>query len=259
LQKLRAASLILDAIEKSKLAHVYSAIEHIEDVYLKDLTSGESQETFEEDKYYDHKSSFTLNSKQVLNTFVSFLDCYINKGMSTNIFFGFYATNNIGKEANNGNIKSLGISLPSKPLLKYLQDFDFNDQVLDAVKKLVMQEYSDQYKKRDGGHLDFIETLDNSDWVRFLERIRWEFGQPDNDALEQLVLDKIRNSRNFSPALNDSEDVILAQIINLFDKRQGASDPTERFIHASDIVVIFLSTNSGAIQTIKRVIVKSGV
>ena len=253
LQKLRAASLIIDAIEESKYAHIYSAIEHIEDVYIKDISCSKSKETLEENKNYDIDSSFTLNLSQVLNTLVSFIDCYINKGLSNNVYFGFYSTNDYGKESCTKKIKLLNITLPKKPLFNYLINEELSSEILDIIKKLIINEYTNQYKKRKDGYLEFIKKLDNKDWIIFLNKINWGFGKPNNEDLEKIVLEKIRNSRNFSPSLVGSEGIILAQILELYDKRQNVSDPTERFVHAGEIEVIFLRTSSGAVQTIQKI------
>src|SRR3569833_897702 len=67
LQKIRVIEYMLDGIATCPKPLFYSAIEHIEGIYVKDR-SNDGDETLEENKNYDPGSKFTFNSHEILNT-----------------------------------------------------------------------------------------------------------------------------------------------------------------------------------------------
>ena len=81
LQRLRCISLFLDAITKSDDPHFYAAVEHKEDVYLKDGRTG--IDYLEQNKNFDSETSFTLNSPNILNTLVGFCDMWVEYGVKS--------------------------------------------------------------------------------------------------------------------------------------------------------------------------------
>ena len=175
LQKLRAVRLILSAVEQSQIVHVYSAIECVEDVYVKSDGCERSEEYIEEDKYYAVTTTFTLNSQPVINTLVSFLDVWIDRRFDDTLTFGFYTTSVIGKENETKTIKEACIKLPSTPLLESLKDQDFTDPtVVEAASELVKIEYKKQYSTpANPNHIRQIEKFDSGMWIRFFSRIEW--------------------------------------------------------------------------------------
>lgn len=246
LQKLRVVSLMLDAVQETERAFVYGAIEHKEDVYVKKATP-DLTELYEQNKNFDSSTNFTFNSSQVTNTMVSFLDIWIERSMSAkNVFFGYYTTASIGKESYTEFIKSSGMELPDKPILELLQagNFDY-PKLFDCVKKLIVAEYLKQYSKPEKkGFIENINNFSDEEWKNFLKCIKWEFGECDEVALKEKVLDKVRNCRFFSQVALGKEASILSELLELFDERQRYSDVTEKFVHGSDIKLKFLEASS---------------
>lgn len=241
LQKLRAMSLALDAIEKTESAHIYFAIEHLEDVYIKKVDSGEVEEYFEQDKNFDSVGTFTFNSHQVLNTLVSFLDCWISKRFSQNVFFGFYTTVNIGKEKTTEQIKKICLKLPLKPIIELLVDRKYEEEnLIEITSALIIAEYEKQYEgKSYDGNLQIIKNFSSERWKQFFDCIRWKFDEADEDGLKKELINKIQLSRYYSRCMGGNENLVIAGVLDLLDERQKNEDVTEKFVYASDIKLIF--------------------
>lgn len=246
LQKFRAAFLILDAFEKNERAHVYAAIEFIEDVFFKnaDLEDGSQ---FEESKYYAPDSSFTIASNEVLNTLISFVDIYFKFQCNSKKFrVGFYSTNKVGKENVSARTKALGINLPSKAVLLLLKSRDFSDpKLLETVKQFVTDEYRKQYAGLNKGNLDALLLFVDTDWMDFLSCIDWQFGQMDDVALKEEIKKKIRTSKYFNTEMSGKEELVLNQILELFESRQNAVDPFDKFVYGSDVKLCFKEVEGG--------------
>lgn len=238
LQKLRAVKLMLDASKLSDSAVVYWAIEHIEDVY----ENAEGQEYLEEDKNYDKSSSFTFNTQILRNTLVSFIDIWFAKKFSSNLKLGFYSTNKIGKEQNSQLTKQLSITLPKESLIKCCSELKFDEpDFLDALKKFMLYEYDEQYKKLESSNIDTLKKWDDEDWKNFLKIIKWEFGQPDEEKLECELLEEIKRCKWYSASSHEGkEEFILARLIDLLDKRQNKKDFLERFVYVAEVQNTFL-------------------
>lgn len=247
LQKLRVVSLMLDAIQQSEKAFIYGATEYKEDVFVKRVTPDLS-ELYEQNKNFDSAVNFTFNSNQVTNTVVSFVDIWVDRSLSgKNIFLGYYTTAGIGKESTTELTKSIGIVLPDKPILELLKDKNFDHpNLLECVKKLIIAEYEKQYSSPGKkGHIETIKRFSDADWKQFLKCINWEFGECDEVALKEQILNKIKTCRYFNHQAKGRENAILAELLELFDERQKYSDVTEKFVHGSDIKVKFLEACSG--------------
>lgn len=255
LQKVRAISVMLDLIEIHDNPHVYSATEYYEDVYVKDSTIGSESEVFEENKNYDPDSIFTVNSHEVKNSVVSFIDIWIEKGyaISKKIFFNFYATNSIGKERQTTLSKSEEIELPEKPILEYLVDGDLNDTIIDVIKVFIIAEYREQYKKREGeGHLAIIETWSNEEWRKFFSKICWLFGQSNENELKEEVIKKIKDCKHFSVQYCDGfENQIFDTLMEKFDSRYNVEDPLDRFIYGAEVESVFKDIRINALSETK--------
>lgn len=253
LQRQRAVFHMLDAFEKKEKAHFYSAIEYVEDVYFRDCDQG--NDLIEENKNYDSESSFTLANDRVLNTLVAFLDNYFQWNCdATAVALGFYSTNKVGKEKVSDRTKSLGITLPGKSALLLLQEKNFDyPNLLETVKLFVIDEYNKQYvnvgKK---GNIDAIKLFREEDWKVFLSCISWEFGQPDEQELNDQLLKKIRNSKLFiKSAMDGKEEIILSRLLDLLDERHCAPKAVDRFVYASDVQLKFKEVHGGVQGYIK--------
>jgi hypothetical protein len=260
LQKLRAIELLLASLDRRDHNLAYCAIEFQGDVYFREATADGSDEYHEENKNYDITTSFTFTSVQVLNTLVIFVDCWISKACSPSVVFGFYAPNGCGKERASSRAKALAIEWPDRPVLELLQEGKLDDPALIcAVKLLVLDEYAAQYQRRQrsdpesrqnadssSGNLPAIGAWGDREWRGFLSQIRWKLGQEDHSALEDTIRQKIRQCSHYNQAVAGKEDHVIALMCDLLDKRQAISDPTMRFVHTSDLALIFMRVTTGS-------------
>lgn len=246
LQRLRAVFHVLEALEKKDNAHVYAAIEHIEDVYVRDCD--DCNDLIEEDKNYDLDSSFTFASDEILNTLVAFLDNYFMWECSPKLVMGFYSTNKVGKERESARTKSLAIDLPDTSVLMLLKEKKHtHPNFLKTVKLLVIDEYKKQYRaKKKTGNLNAIYAFTDEDWKDFLSCLKWEFGQPNEVKLKENLLCKIRESQHFiKSSLDGKEEIILSRLLDLFDDRQNSTEKMDRFVNGSDVKLCFKEVQGG--------------
>jgi len=248
LQKLRAAELLLDSLDKYELVNVCCATELDDDVTLTTASTTETQKLNEQNKQFDDAVTFTFASDAVLNSMVNFADCWIEQRLSTKVVFAFYAPNNIGQEHQSERTKKLGIVLPSEPILKYLVDSKLDEpNVLPSVKSFVLHEYKKQYKKHKKlGNIAIIEKWSDADWKAFLSQIRWKLGAEDAKALKETLLKKIAKAPCYSASLVGREAIILSCILEKFDEKQLAHDFPQRFVHLSEIRLIFRDVEAGS-------------
>lgn len=245
LQKLRAAGLLLDSIERDDIVNVYAAVECEEDVYVRESTESGEATYVEEDKNYNKDSKFTFNSDQVLNTMVSFVDIWIQKRVDSNIVFGFYTTVGIGKESKTKKIIENGIQLPDKPILELLNESRFEyENLIDAASKLIKSEYLIQYKKSENGDITTVKNFNNSDWIDFFKCIKWFFNEEDEINKEKEVLNKINRSKFYNANVVGRERFILDSLLELFDKRESSKSFIGKFVSSSDVETIYLRIGS---------------
>jgi hypothetical protein len=251
LQKMRVLEYMLDGIASCEKPMFYSSIEHIEDVYVKDRAN-DGKEVLEENKNYNPDSRFTFNSHEVVNTLVSFIDIWFKNLFSDNLKLSFYSTNNFAKEGKSKVTKDNSITLPDKAILELLIDKDYDySNLLPSVKLFVIAEYEKQYSNpKHPGRIDVIKKMDDSQWKKFLSCIDWKFGEPDEVIKKKEVIDKIRSCKHFSTSHANKEELIFSELMELYDERQNLKDPTEKFIHSSEIEVVFHRSGSGATRLI---------
>jgi len=245
LQKLRAANLALNEIEKGTSEYFYIAIEQGEDVAKISSDERVSHEYYEEDKDYP-TSNFTLNSHAVKNTLVSFYDLYVTRWrQSNNICFGFYTTAKVGKEQDTDATKKIGIQFPDQKLLDLVAEKTLDDSVVNLVKKLLTLEYEKQYKdKKSKGNLEQLKKINVSDFRSFLKSIRWYFGQGNNADLKEGALKKIVASKFYNFRLEGKESYILSEILDVIEERQHNPNYSDRFIDRFQIELIFNKAES---------------
>ncbi len=247
LQKMRVIEYMLDGLASCEKPLFYSSIEHIEDVYVKNRANN-GDELLEEDKNYNPDSKFTFNSREVVNTLVSFIDIGFRYQFSDNLKLSFYSTNNTAKEGSSNVTINNGISLPDKSILGLLiaKDYDYPN-LLDSVKKFIIAEYKSQYNKpKHPGRIDLIEKMDDAQWKKFLSCIDWKFGEPDEVVKKTEVLAKIKACKHYSQGHANKAEIIFSQLMELYDERQNLKDPTEKFIHSSEIELVFNQVNTTA-------------
>lgn len=252
LQRLRAALFIVKATSENANIQAYAAVEAHGDAYLATATAEGVAHYAEEDKNYDPSGSFTFVSPAIINSMVLFVDQWIEWRASESLRFGLYTTVDCAKERNAGRVKELGLSLPSKSLLGHLRDRDYTDpSVLPCVKALVLDEYERQYKAAGlRGHEAVLRSWSDQDWRVFLSKIVWLFGSEDEVALEAMLLAAIEAAPYFTDAHRGKAELISAVLLDLFDKKQTARVFAARFVHASQVELIFSKVASGEVQRV---------
>ena len=251
LQRLRAALFLLEAIADDSSVQVYAAVEAIGDVAITTASASGSNVHSEEDKNYDTDGAFTFVSEPVINSVAIFADQWLGWRNSSTLRFGLYTTANTGKEKNSERIKGLNISLPSKSILEHLiaHDYGSDPKLLPCVEALVLDEYETQYKAVPGkGHLATLKQWSDNDWINFLSRITWLFVEADEAQSETKVIAAIKKCKYYNERHDGKEDLISSALVDLFDKKQLAANYTDRFVHASEVQLLFKKVESGEIR-----------
>jgi hypothetical protein len=228
LQRLRAIELLLDKIEETGgNAAVFASTEYLDDVYIKTVTSEGSTTYTEGDKNYNKSKRFSFMSKEVINSLIIFLDNWLNCDLSENLYYCFYTNVEYTYEKNTKLIKELNIELPEAPILEFLTKNQLDNRVIDCIKKRLIYEYKQQYKSKNGnGYLEVIENFNNEDWLNFLSRIRWKFGQYDDKELEKYLVEKIKNRKFYTNIdVTGKEELIIDLLIAKFEAHEEYSDP----------------------------------
>jgi hypothetical protein len=246
LQKLRAAKLMLEALERTRNAFFYAAIEVVEDVSINIASENSSERYIEEDKNYDAEKNFTIFSDAVRNTLVSFFDIYTNQWQSSSgVILGFYTTAGIGKERKSVLDDGTKLSLPKESVLSLLQKKSVDLDLAILVRAIVVEEYQKQYKDKGiSGNLETLKNCDPANIRDFLLAINWFFDQEDENALKESVLKLIRDSKYFNFKHAHKEEVILALIQERLDERQNMQSLVDRVVTISDLKLIFKQAES---------------
>ncbi|MEH0087803.1 hypothetical protein AB6D72_07605 [Vibrio alginolyticus] len=259
LQKIRAIKLMIEEIIKNDRQLFYTAIEVTEDVDHTVVNESNNESRIEELKAYDN-SSFTLQSKAVRNTLVSFFDIYFKNWQSSdNVKLGFYTTATIGKETKGVVVDDEILEPPAQPILKTLRDGNKLDQpTFEYFKATILKEYHSQYFKApnltsdkyteelikqqerlDSSYYSKLVSLTIEEAQKFLEQIYWHFDDEDNDTLKATVLQLIKTC-NLSNLNNEGkEETIFSELMELIDERQNDKKFSNKFIHGSDVKMIF--------------------
>ncbi|BBI34949.1 hypothetical protein [Cohnella abietis] len=239
LQRLRAIQLIFDELEKAPNISVLVACEYIEDVYLNTSDGdGKSSEYLESDKSYESKC-FSLNSDEVKNSLVSFLDVFLHYGH--HIRFGFYTNTGITNERTTELLKQNKLELPDKELMLLLMNKEYVT-VLPYLKCILLEDYRKQYVGKNAtGYLHVIEKYSDDLWIQFLEQINWKFEEEDENELELTLLLKVKNCRLYDTvSVSGKEQYIIDALDKELEKRQAHKDPLHRLINTDTIRTKFL-------------------
>ncbi len=238
---------MLSTIKQDTNTVFFTAIENIEDVSHQTITDGGISNYFEEDKNYDLSGSFTIFSPQVTNTLVSFFDIYIDQfRTSDNLYLCFYTTRSIGKERKTKLDCGKTLTLPEKPVLEILQNLnEASDEVVDLVKDILIDEYTEQYRKNlKSGNLETLKGLASNKFKDFLRRISWSFGQENELDLKQTILKDIEHSPLYNNAHIGKENIIFCLLMDKLSERQNSKDLINKLVHSSDVKLIFKEAES---------------
>ncbi|MBI1890440.1 MAG: hypothetical protein HYS18_07335 [Burkholderiales bacterium] len=250
LQKLRAAKLMLEAVETHPNGFFYAAIEVVEDVSITKSDQNASVTYLEEDKNFDEQTNFTIFSEPVTNTLVSFFDIYTgNWKSSEEVCLGFYTTAGIGKERKEKLDNGTTLTLPKDPVLKILQSQVINDDTTKLVKAVLLEEYTKQYSgKKYSGYLDTLKDSTTEQFKKFLLSITWFFGQEDEKELKETVLKLIKNSKFHNFKVANKENIICSLIMERLDERQSMASLAARVVTITDLALIFKEAESEEVE-----------
>ncbi|MFT4734109.1 MAG: hypothetical protein ACI9K1_001064 [Arcticibacterium sp.] len=247
LQLIRAIKLMLQTIKQDTNTVFFTAVENLEDVSHQLIIDGKVSNYFEEDKNYDTNGSFTIFSPPVSNTLVSFFDIYIEQFRSSdNLFLGFYTTRGIGKERKKKLKNGEVISLPATPILELITSEErISNDIINLAKSVLIEEYTRQYKdKPNRGHLETLKGQSVDQFRDFMSKISWHFGQQDETALKQTVLDGIKKSPLHNNAHIGKENIIFCLLMDKLSEKQNSIHLVEKMIHSSDVKLIFKEAES---------------
>lgn len=250
LQRLRAALFLIEALTRRDIIHAYVAVETEGDVFVSTHTPSETLVYSEEDKNYDKDASFSFVSHSVLNSIIIFLDQWCSWHNSPAIRFGLYTTVNIAKEINSGRVRDLGLTLPDRAIIELLRARDYSDpRLLTCTKALILDEYEAQYRRiSKSGHLARLKQFTQVDWTDFLGLVDWLFAEADEAHCLQKLIEAIKKCPFFNEKHEGKEDLIYSAILELLDERQLVVDYAGRFVHRSDVALIFKKIESGEIR-----------
>ncbi|MFC4218977.1 hypothetical protein [Flagellimonas marina] len=243
LQKLRAAEIILDYMDRHKDGQIAVALEIFEDVYAKNA----NQELFEQNKNYDPESTFSLNSEEILKSICSFFDIWCYHELNPNILFCFLSTNKIAKERKSTRSEKLNLNFPSKPILELLSNrgTSLSEEVSELVKRMVLSFYTDSYGEKNRKNIEILDQLSEKVWLSFLSQINWVFGHPEVKELESRVITKIKGYELFSAYENQGqEEVIKSSLLDLVEKKSTNPDRLFRLVFESDVRNVFLELSN---------------
>ena len=240
LQKLRAVLHVLNHLESKPDEEIAVAIEILEDVYIVE----EGKESFEQNKNYDSDSSFTLNSKEILNSFCSFIDIWVEYELSPVMHFCFLSTGGIAKENSTERIKKLGVTLPEEKILEELSSNDQNRICKIAkVSKAIIFDY---YKEKYSTHADTQKTISilpsitDETWLGFLMQIEWIFGHIEVEELEKIVSEKIKLSPLYSRYENKEQvETIKSGLLDLIEKKTLSKHKFFRLVQKDEVELRF--------------------
>ncbi len=207
LQTLRAIEIFLDAIiEHGKEAKVFIATEMIGDVYHKI----NDEHGIEEVKNY--KAPHSINSEEIKNTLINFLDSYINFRPGR-LSFSFYSTAGI-RETDNKNL--------TNSILYYLQNEIYNTTVIEKVKGTILPYYNEK-NLRNSGNYEHIKDFSEVEWIDFLGRISWKFNLLGNQEITEVLQQKCKKViNNIEPeflTLNGLEKVVLNEFKDQLERK----------------------------------------
>ena len=226
LQTLRAIELFLDAFDKYKKdAKIYVATEKIGDISLK--VNGTTH--IGESKNYQNPHS--INSDEVINTLVNFVDIFLKTGTSSHtLTFGFYSTSYIRPS----DSFKLEFSI-----LEYLATKNLEDNVIEIVKEKVIKQYEIIYKK-DIERVNQIQNFSIENWKVFLNKIDWKFKQSGNQEISIALKERIMKLPLFAKYdyYNGIENAIVNEFRNKLEEQEEHNGFFNRYLTYDDFELI---------------------
>lgn len=241
LQKLRAALFLIGSLQSHDILEFYAYLEHQGDITTIKKNSSWKEEYIEEDKNYDTNSSFTIKSKQVLNTLNIFLDIFIEKKYSKYCFFWFYTTNSVWNEKQSDEIKTILKTIDWESILKILVNHEYDDNFINNIKNIILDYYKKDYQKEEWiWNYSILEKFTLEQWKSFFDKINWSFDSDDIPRVEKELLEKIEDSKHFNLSHEWKTKFILGYILDELDKKLISDDMILNWMHSAEIKNIFL-------------------
>jgi len=240
-QKLRLAKKMLELLKANPKTNIIGVPEYRDDSYFVEL---DGNQILEQDKEYG--SNFTFNGTAVRVSIVNFLDNYLDLDKDPNVHFVFHTNVDYGKERKSGLLETLNLTPLEKPILEYLVNHDFRDEVIEFVSKVIIQTYKDEYRitekksTHNNGFYKDILKLTSNDWKIFLKQVTFQFGQGDLDKVSLELLEEIKMSNRYKLEHVNKEEQIRSHLLEKIDERMSEIHLTQKIISSDTVKNVFL-------------------
>ncbi|MEK5174567.1 hypothetical protein NST63_15350 [Heyndrickxia sp. FSL W8-0496] len=244
-QKFRVAIKMLQLIKLNSKNNIIALPESREDGHFID---DEGHEHLEQDKLYE--KGFSFNSSEILKTMINFLDNYIELKKDPYINFIFFTNTSYVSENQTRKLTKLGLNVLEKPILEYLVEKSFNDDVVNFISKYLIHTYQETYSieedKPETYHINYltIKKMANDEWVEFLEKISFKFDESDLETLSQELDKEIKECQFFSTEHFGKENLIKRNLLDVIDERMTQKHVTQKIINVDSVRIIYKETES---------------
>ncbi|AZU61680.1 hypothetical protein [Neobacillus mesonae] len=244
-QKFRVAIKMLQLIKLNSKNNIIALPESREDGHFID---DEGHEHLEQDKLYE--KGFSFNSSEILKTMTNFLDNYIELKKDPYINFIFFTNTSYVSENQTKKLTQIGLNVLEKPILEYLVEKDFNDDVVNFISKYLIHTYRETYSieedKPETYHINYltIKKMVNYDWVEFLEKISFKFDESDLETLSQELDKEIKECQFFSTEHFGKENLIKRNLLDVIDERMTQKHVTQKIINVDSVRIIYKEAES---------------
>lgn len=233
-QKIRLLKKMLQLINKNKNVYIIGFPEFWEDLYI--MGEGKT-EVMEQDKEYSSK--FTINSKEIRKAFVSFIDICIKYNFSPDLKFIFHTNTQYTNEIKSVMLEKLELKPLDKAIFEYLIKGNLSTEVVVFMSKVIIFSYDEIYNERES-NLKVLKAMTVEQWKEFLGSISYEFGQPNLEALNQIILNDIAECSYYTADLIGKEEVIKNCLLETIDERMCEENPLKKAITSKEIELIYL-------------------
>lgn len=248
-QKIRLAKKMLELLREDEDANIIAIPEYKDDGFYIDK---DGEHILEQNKEYSKE--FTLNSDEIKKSIINFLDYYLQSEASKSIHFIFYTNVDYVKESTSTIIKKLNLTLLDEPILSFLQQKKYINEVINFISKFITEAYRLDYKIKDEDlntyNINYarIKNMSMQDWVNFLDAIDFQFGQVNLGEIEIEIEKDIRICKFFSTEHLDKIENIKARILDDIDKKMSQKDWLQRIINKDTIKLIYLECRDSNIE-----------
>lgn len=244
-QKFRVAIKMLRLIKLNSKNNIIALPESREDGHFIDE---EGHEHLEQDKLY--ANGFSFNSSEIQKTMINFLDNYIELKKDPYINFIFFTNTSYVSEKQTKKLTQIGVSVLTKPILEYLFEKDFNDDVVNFISKYLIHTYMETYGIKEGEpetyHINYltIKKMRFDEWVEFLKKISFQFDESDLETLSLELDREIKECEFFSIEHFGKENLIKRNLLDVIDERMTQKHVTQKIINIDSVKLIYKEAES---------------